>query len=672
MTSAVSFTRLVRMERRQLAWLTVLQAVVFTLLVPLNVLMNMAAALEDQKTTWAAADSAQMLEILENCFGLDQRLDIGLALGFGVIAALGAFGYVHSREKLDFYHSLPVRRERLFAVHLTASAQTYILTYGLALAAGLLIGAVYHAFSWQVILEAGITLLRNFLFFGCSYGMALVAIMLTGKFLTTISAMAVFLGYFPLLFIVIGYFVDSFLTTCMNTEWLWVSNSRSTFRSTSPWAFCMLWGQGAEVGRQGQTGSWPSVTGICQLIAILVLLLAFALLLYRHRRSEAAGNALAFSRLEGVVKILIAIPVALVAAVFIHSMLPSVLWEAAAIVLFGVLSCLFMEFIYRWDIRQSLMHRWHIVVAVGFSLVIFFGFRFDVLGYNTYLPAQEEVASMAVRNLYTYWSYPVEKGTSGKNDEQLYLDYLESTRVDLLYPLAQDGVENERIKRRNQTDGLDDTVWIDVKYTLKNGKEIYRSYEVAYDAYCACMETMLQDADYRARMYPILTWTADRVVEISGNFIQGEIPELYSYADVQVIPETRADAPAGQSLTETETEWIPDAFAAAGLEASQTEAQENVDSSEETTTAQVVHGLDTAIPLYIEVPAQDLAAVLKAYQRDLSMLSFSEIDAASCMLYFQSREQEGVAWASDQYPISGSFRNTIRLLAKLVEEQNQK
>ena len=58
------------------------------------------------------------------------------------------------------------------------------------------------------------------------------------------------------------------------------------------------------------------------------------------------------------------------------------------------------------------------------ALVIFFGFRYDVLGYNTFLPAQDEVASMAVRSLFTAWSYPVQE-KANRNDEQLALDYLE-------------------------------------------------------------------------------------------------------------------------------------------------------------------------------------------------------------------------------------------------------
>ena len=101
------------------------------------------------------------------------------------------------------------------------------------------------------------------------------------------------------------------------------------------------------------------------------------------------------------------------------------------------------------------------------ALVIFFGFRYDVLGYNTFLPAQDEVASMAVRSLFTAWSYPVQE-KANRNDEQLALDYLENANVDLLYPLAENGVENQRSKQKNPEDYLDDTVWVDVKYTLKN------------------------------------------------------------------------------------------------------------------------------------------------------------------------------------------------------------
>ena len=66
-----------------------------------------------------------MLEVLSASMGLDRYLDVLLALIFGIIAALGAFCYVHSREKLDFYHSLPLRRDRFFLVRSMAVVETY-------------------------------------------------------------------------------------------------------------------------------------------------------------------------------------------------------------------------------------------------------------------------------------------------------------------------------------------------------------------------------------------------------------------------------------------------------------------------------------------------------------------------------------------------------------------
>ena len=48
---------------------------------------------------------------------------------------------------------------------------------------------------------------------------------------------------------------------------------------------------------------------------------------------------------------------------------------------------------------------------------------------------------------------------ANRNDEQLALDYLENANVDLLYPLAENGVENQRSKQKNPEDYLDDTVW---------------------------------------------------------------------------------------------------------------------------------------------------------------------------------------------------------------------
>ena len=96
-----------------------------------------------------------------------------------------------------------------------------------------------------------------------------------------------------------------------------------------------------------------------------------ALALYHRRRSEVSGAALAFQRLEGVIKILLAVLAALVAAL-IASELDSVFWEIAFILLFSALGCMVMEFIYRWDIHLVLQHKEHIVISAVLAALMFF------------------------------------------------------------------------------------------------------------------------------------------------------------------------------------------------------------------------------------------------------------------------------------------------------------
>ena len=120
-------------------------------------------------------------------------------------------------------------------------------------------------------------------------------------------------------------------------------------------------------------------------------------------------------------------------------------------------------------------------------------------------------------------------------------------------------------------------------------------------------------------MYPILTWDADQIVGISGNFPpRGDIPELYSYADIQVVP-GEATVWGAQSISGARDRVDSDQLAAAGLEEAETMTQEDSFSAEEPAACTV--GAD--LSLHIEVPVKDLAAVLEAYQKDLSMLSFS-------------------------------------------------
>lgn len=421
MISKISFSKLVRDEMRKLNWLLAVQILVFGLLIPFRVLMELA-----MRRPQFFAGQTHIRDIFNSSIGLGHLENTMFILMAGVICAISAFSYVHSSQKLDFFHSLPIKRERLFAAKYLGSVLTFVFAYALSQTAALLIGAVYGVCSARVIFEMALATVEGILCFLCSYAGALLAVMLTGKMLSTFLAIGVMGCYFPLVWLLGIGIQEIFYHTALSGDTV-MQNGTAFLTCTSPWAFAVFRKSPAVMG---VTGPIPGPAALCQLIAVAAVFSIVSLALYRSRKTEAAGNALAFRKVEGVVKVLLMIPTALLAAIIAHAGFYSPVWELFFIVFFGALGCMIIEFIYRGDIRQVLSHKSHILVTVAVSSIVFFACRYDVTGFNTYLPAHDEVAAMAVHNYEMF-------GISDQGYTQRgLLDSLEVENFDPIYEMA--------------------------------------------------------------------------------------------------------------------------------------------------------------------------------------------------------------------------------------------
>lgn len=495
---------------QKLSWLTAVQLLVFGMLIPFRVLVVMASVSSNLKNG-VFYSPQEKLDMLCRNIGFNQFENTVFIVGAGILCAYCAFSYLHSPAKLDFYHSLPVKREKLFAVKLTASSLTFVTAYLISQIVALLAGTAFGIANGEVVLEVLAASLQGILYFLCSYSGALLAVMLTGKLLTTVLATGTLGLYLPMLQLIGLMFLNLFMETALTSEH-YLGRSE-TLRYTSPWALCFL-DKGSS--RAGLTGMWPGIGSMCLIAAVTVIFLLISLQLYRIRKTEAAGSAIAFGQLEYIIKLLLTVPTAVVAAMVAYELYESPVWELVFILLFGALGCMIMEFIYRWDIRQVLMHKSHIVITVVVAAAVFFGIRFDVAGYNTYLPEKSEVAAMAAKSWAESLIY-----TDGGDEENIIdsdfsaelLDYLETEEFGPLYRLAQEGVENEK---ERTFDG--NTTRVAIKYCLKNGKEIYRCYWVDQNLYYDVMNEMMKKPDYLERFYPIMTWSEDYISELRSYF----------------------------------------------------------------------------------------------------------------------------------------------------------
>lgn len=602
MISKISFSKLVRDEMRKLNWLLAVWLLIFGLLIPFRVLVVMAV--KRPETFMGQMDRFQVF--CEN-IGLGHAENTVFILAAGVICAICAFSWVHSPVKLDFLHSLPLKRERLFAVKYTGSVLTFVTAYLASQALALVIGAVYGVCSPRVVLEVAAASLEGILCFLCSYSGALLAVMLTGKTLTSLLTMGVFAGYLPLVWLLVVSFQDVFYYTSVTGGYS--AEGSELLKCSSPWAFA-FWGYKGGTPKYGQTGPWPDAAGLCQLLAAAAALTMAALLIYRIRKTEAAQKAIAFPKMEGVVKLMLTIPAALIAALVGHTSFVSPVWELFFILFFGILVCMIMEFIYRWDIRQVLLHKSHMAVTVIAASAIFLAARFDITGFNTYLPEKDEIAAMAVDD-----SYFVLDGTGDTREEdfpnQKRLDSLETEDFEPIYEMAVNGVANAGNENWEKA-----VTCAEIKYRLTDGKEIYRRYWIDYELFDEGMNELQQDQTLRERYYPILTWEntdeVDRIEFMATGYGSEEYSEEYA------AEETFFDS--GYAL----------------------------------------------------ILGEDLERVVNAYRQDLRELSYMQLreDVVGSLMIWGTADNAKEDNAVDYYRVTEMCENTIKEINRIIKEQN--
>jgi ABC-2 type transport system permease protein len=111
-------------------------------------------------------------------------------------------------------------------------------------------------------------------------------------------------------------------------------------------------------------------------LVLSLFFLGLGYFFYRKRPSEAAGHAMAFKISEPIVKIALAVPAALFAAV-IFKMLNSNDWLVGfALIFTPVLASCLLQAIFEFDPKAAFNKKLHILISLALSVLIFFLFIF--------------------------------------------------------------------------------------------------------------------------------------------------------------------------------------------------------------------------------------------------------------------------------------------------------
>lgn len=130
-------------------------------------------------------------------------------------------------------------------------------------------------------------------------------------------------------------------------------------------------------------------------------------------------------------------------------------------------------------------------------------FVFDLLGYDHWLPKEDQVERAVICSDSLWWTYP-----DGSRTTEEYLETnMESIQGKAILELAREGVEN-----------LDRTEWddssyssVDVYFRMKNGKIKERSYMVSDKTLRETERQLYQEEAYKQAVLPVLLLEAEDI-----------------------------------------------------------------------------------------------------------------------------------------------------------------
>lgn len=622
-------------------------------------------------------------------------LMVFLFLMAAVVVGVTAFSYLHNKKKVDFYHSIPVRREVLFAVQygdgILIPAAAYLFGCLLFTAVAAAYGVPVSEFFGPMAAAFGM----NLLYYSLVYGTVTVAMMMTGNIVIGLLGTAVFFGFVPMAAGLLGAFADQFFVTSAGEFW---------YADSSPylWAMQNLSPVGAYIWSAASVSDADGIkmAEVLKAAACMMAVTALSLELYRLRPSEAAGKAMAFSKSKAPIRILLVLLGGMAGGWFFWTLQSQVKWglfgTAAGILL---VHCM-VEIIYHFDFKKLFSHKMQLALCLGAGMLFFCSFRYDWYGYDSYVPSQEEIASASV-DLSIDHSFTANMPRviwQGDTQRLIYesagdfikekMELTDSASVLALTEAASKeaaGYREEKLNRWEAQIGLNgvsmsvnhysskDASAISViggadgptsvfvagkegdeaydryfsqvliRYRLKNGRQVSRRYHMDLEDVLETYENIYNNETYKKGLYPILTQQPEEMGYVS--YRENGNRSLFKTMEEDDIKEL-----LGAYQTDLKAQKLKDRMREDPVGALQFAEKE--------------------LCLYIQERWGKNGSYISEYQRDLIKMllgpealkdSYNEMPSADEMERYMENHLDQLC----RWPVYPSFTNTIQVLEKM-------
>ena len=524
MTSRKSFWANSRENHKRRIWIWIV-AVLAQLMAYVGVLTVYLSRInrwnrEDRYKTPAEYKSA-LCQAAQDALGFQDNLVV-IVVGLAVIIGMQGFSYLYDRKKVDLYHSVPVNRNKRFAVIYINGIIIYLTGNLVSLMIGVIVAAVQGAVSGPVMAVIGLGFIWNLLFFLAIYHISILAVMLTGNQFVGLGVAGTLIMYELVLYYLINSMQSVFFKTASGFYVPHVpklSVLQDYFGNTPRMKYTE---DVKELLQQllPYYGKW---------FILAVVILAAAWVCYRKRPSEAAGQAMTYPVIGQIIKVAVVIPVSLGLGMWVHNAAyGSTALTLASMIGSGVIVSAAAEVIFDFDIKSLLRHPVTSGIAVAGILFVFLIFRLDLFGYDMYLPNPDKLESIAVNVDYygDFWNKDFDYVQANTfSEKHMFIKDMEPVLA--LADKAR-GVDKEDMKN---------PVAFNVLYRLKSGRKVgrYFSVDIADPDNVKYLDRIVGSQEFKNGTWQIVTdrESYDQVLEMS--YSNGAAKVALPTADAQAL-----------------------------------------------------------------------------------------------------------------------------------------
>lgn len=515
MTSRSSFCDLLKENFKRRIWSFAITMLFFLFYFPISSMLTADSYLAGSGTM-SEFELARTKVYIFNAFKSQHGQNGGILfflIIFAILMAASAFGYLHDRNKTDFYHSLPISRMKLYTANIINSLVITIVPYLIMALISAGITGARTGYS-ECIPYALTNFLINSGFFVLLFSVSVIAMLLTGHRIVGILGTLVlyFWGAF-----IMSLFTYELMSSFFDTFYSEPGRLSFLQQFVSPVYWCVNYTQSYGPGFRSAIALLAGIVIIC-----------IGAKIYSIRRSEAAGQAMAFKPVEAPIKFILVIPVAIFSGMVFQSMIGgNDFWAIFGIVAGALLSHCVIEIIYNLDFKKLFNRRAHMLAALIVSLGLFSVYRFDLFGYDSYLPDEDKVESAGI------YSYALDQIYATTDDieyedndltvtlnenyisDKDVVDRMKLTSLDDVYSLAEHGIADSGAGLGpDSPDCYPRNVLLG--WHLKNGRTVYRQYYLNFRTARDEISAIHDSVEYKEAIYPVLNLSETDISDIIG------------------------------------------------------------------------------------------------------------------------------------------------------------